>query len=107
MSMVLLPTSFLITVTVGSPGQSMALILWTYFYSTWLVSPNSPSCNRKDLPLCSSFGTYVNTTSSSYRYQDSTFLIPYTSLQNTSGDYITETFKMGGIHQFDGVAERV
>lgn len=82
-------------VTIGTPGQPVALQLDTGSSDLWVYSYNGTICQTSTEP-CKASGTYKNNASSTYRYVNSDFYIRYGSFVYASGDYGIENFQIGG-----------
>lgn len=62
----------------------------------WCNAPSSAICQFRDLGLCSDAGTYEANSSSSYEFVSSNFNISYADGSGASGDYATDTVRIGG-----------
>jgi len=82
-------------VTIGTPGQPIALQIDTGSSDIWTQVPYSRLCQSRGNP-CGASGTYDNTSSSTYVYVNSEFSIQYGDGTAALGDYATETFDIGG-----------
>src|SRR5579862_1609809 len=87
-------------VTIGTPGQKVALQIDTGSSDIWVEVPESRLCQQSSNP-CSTSGTYENSTSSSYRYVNSLFSIQYADGTYAKDKYTTETFQIGSSSIFD------
>ena len=74
------------TVTIGTPGQPIALLVDTGSSDIWVQVPSSAYCQGPTAP-CAPWGVYQNTLSSSYRYVNSYFGIKYFDYTYAKGDY--------------------
>lgn len=81
-------------VTIGTPGQPIALQVDTGSSDIWTEVATSRLCRSRENPCAS--GTYDNTSSSSYAYVNSDFSIQYADGTYATGDYGMETFNIGG-----------
>ena len=94
-----------VTVTIGTPGQKLALQIDTGSSDIWVEVPESRLCQLRTNP-CAITGTYENTTSSSYKYVNGLFSIQYADNTQAVGDYATETFQIGSMSKSCGDANR-
>jgi Eukaryotic aspartyl protease len=86
---------YLVNVTVGTPPQSLQLQIDTGSSDIWLPWVNSPACNGK-IKRCNE-GSYSNKASSSYHLLAAgIFSISYVDNTRITGDYIQDTFHVGG-----------
>ncbi|KAE9374550.1 aspartic proteinase precursor [Stipitochalara longipes BDJ] len=81
--------------TLGTPAQSLRLHLDTGSSDLWVNTPTSALCKSKGSP-CQSTGTYTANSSSTYSYIASDFNISYVDGSGASGDYVSDTFSIGG-----------
>ena len=86
--------------TIGTPPQNFRFHIDTGSSDLWTNTDGSQVCRSKsggqgDIP-CSVSGTYSANDSSSYNYVNSEFQIKYADQTGASGDYVTDTFSMGG-----------
>ncbi|PMD65086.1 aspartic proteinase precursor [Hyaloscypha bicolor E] len=81
--------------TLGTPAQSLRLHLDTGSSDLWVNTPTSALCKSKGSP-CASAGTYTANSSSTYSYIASDFNISYVDGSGASGDYVSDTFTIGG-----------
>lgn len=82
-------------VTLGTPKQSLRLVLDTGSSDLWTNAPNSTLCESQN-DVCSSSGTYDSSSSSTYKFVNSDFNISYADSSGASGDYVTDTLHIGG-----------
>lgn len=90
-----------VVVTIGTPGQKLALQIDTGSSDIWVEVPESRLCQLRTNP-CATTGTYENTTSLSYKYVNSLFSIQYADNTQAVGDYATETFQIGSMSTYCG-----
>ncbi len=83
-------------VTIGTPGQKLALQIDTGSSDIWVEVPESRLCQLRTNP-CGITGTYENSTSSTYKYVNSLFSIQYADNTQAVGDYALETFQIGSM----------
>ena len=81
--------------TLGTPGQTVLMHLDTGSSDLWVNSPDSTLCAQRSDP-CSTAGTYSANSSSTYSYVGSYFNISYVDGSGAAGDYVTDTFTIGG-----------
>ena len=91
--------------TIGTPGQNFRFHLDTGSSDLWANTQGSQICQATEgntgpdqngnIP-CSVSGTYNANDSSSYNYVNSDFQIKYADGTGAAGDYVTDTFSMGG-----------
>lgn len=81
--------------TLGTPAQSFRLHLDTGSSDLWVNSATSALCKGKGSP-CAFAGTYSANASSTYSYVASDFNISYVDGSGAAGDYVTDTFTIGG-----------
>lgn len=81
--------------TLGTPAQSFRLHLDTGSSDLWVNTNTSTLCNAKGKP-CAFAGTYSANASSTYSYVASDFNISYVDGSGAAGDYVTDTFTIGG-----------
>ena len=100
--------SYLINVTIGTPGQPFSLQLDTGSSDIWIPSARSDAC-REDEDACQVLGQYDSSASSSYVDVSSGFQIQYEDNSAVAGDYINETLTIGDTEIKDmtmGLAEQ-
>ncbi|KAL2862964.1 pepsin-like aspartic protease [Aspergillus lucknowensis] len=83
-------------VTIGTPEQSLRLILDTGSSDLWCNAANSTFCSSSQDP-CRVSGSYDPGLSSSSTYVSSDFNISYADGTGAVGDYVTDTLRIGGI----------
>lgn len=88
-------TLYFANATLGTPAQSLRLHLDTGSSDLWVNTPSSALCKSKGSP-CASTGTYTANSSSTYSYIASDFNISYVDGSGASGDYVSDTFTIGG-----------
>jgi hypothetical protein len=81
--------------TLGTPAQSFRLHIDTGSSDLWVNTNTSSLCDAKGKP-CAFAGTYSANASSTYSYIASDFNISYVDGSGASGDYVTDTFTIGG-----------
>ena len=91
--------------TIGTPAQNFRFHLDTGSSDLWANTQGSQICQETqgntgpdqngNIP-CSVSGTYNANDSSSYKYVNSDFTIKYADGTGAQGDYVTDTFSMGG-----------
>lgn len=79
----------------GTPAQKFRLHLDTGSSDLWVNSATSTLCKSRGSP-CSFAGTYSANSSSTYSYVASDFNISYVDGSGAAGDYVTDTFTIGG-----------
>lgn len=87
------------SVDVGTPPQPQVLVIDTGSSDVWVVASDADLCTssllqRKYGDTCSD--TYNANKSSTYKFVNSDFDISYLDGTGSSGDYITDTFAIGG-----------
>ncbi|KAL4782734.1 aspartic peptidase domain-containing protein [Aspergillus varians] len=88
-------TLYFCNVTVGTPGQSLRLILDTGSSDLWCNAANSTLCSSSRDP-CRISGSFDPDSSSSLSYVSSDFNISYADGTGAVGDYVTDTLHIGG-----------
>ncbi|EDN09693.1 hypothetical protein HCAG_06860 [Histoplasma mississippiense (nom. inval.)] len=94
-------TLYFCNITLGTPEQPLRMHLDTGSSDLWSNAPDSTLCTQNGDP-CSAGGTYDRTASSTYGFVNSLFNISYVDGSSASGDYVTDTMRIGG-----GVVERL
>ncbi|KAL2830625.1 aspartic peptidase domain-containing protein [Aspergillus pseudoustus] len=94
-------TLYFCNVTIGTPEQSLRLILDTGSSDLWCNAANSTLCSSRRDP-CQTSGSYDPDSSSSYAYVSSDFNISYADGSGAAGVYANDTLHIGGItiHDF-------
>lgn len=87
-------TLYYCNVSLGTPEQSLRLVLDTGSSDLWCNAPNSTVCSSQGDP-CSLSGTYDSSASSTYSFVSSDFNISYADNSGASGDYVTDTLHIG------------
>ncbi|KAJ5903715.1 hypothetical protein N7504_006098 [Penicillium tannophilum] len=85
---------YLVNVTLGTPEQSLRLVIDTGSSDLWVNTPNSTFCEEYS-KYCNYFGTYDSSESSTYSYVSSDFNITYADGSGAAGVYATETLHIG------------
>ncbi|KGO63681.1 Peptidase A1 [Penicillium italicum] len=88
-------TLYFCNVTLGTPGQSLRLVLDTGSSDLWTNTPNSTLC-ASTKNVCAEAGTYDPNSSSSYSFVNSDFNISYADGSGAAGDYVADTLTIGG-----------
>ncbi|KAA8572440.1 hypothetical protein EYC84_003060 [Monilinia fructicola] len=81
--------------TLGTPAQKLRLHIDTGSSDLWVNTPSSTLCSSRGSP-CKAAGTYSANSSSTYAFVSSDFNISYVDGSGASGDYVTDTFTIGG-----------
>lgn len=84
----------MVNVTLGTPEQSLRLVIDTGSSDLWVNTPNSTFCEEYS-KYCNYFGTYDSSESSTYSYVSSDFNITYADGSGAAGVYATETLHIG------------
>ncbi|KAL5332734.1 aspartic peptidase domain-containing protein [Aspergillus crustosus] len=87
-------TLYFCNITIGTPEQSLRLIIDTGSSDLWCNSANSSLCSSSKDP-CHLSGSYDPQSSSSYTYVSSDFNISYADGSGAAGDYVTDTLRIG------------
>ncbi|KAL4998980.1 aspartic peptidase domain-containing protein [Aspergillus recurvatus] len=87
-------TLYFCNLTIGTPGQSLRLILDTGSSDLWCNAANSTLCSSSKDP-CRISGSFDPSLSSSYSYISSDFNITYADGTGAAGDYATDTVRIG------------
>ena len=88
-------TLYFANATLGTPSQSLRLHIDTGSSDLWVNTPTSTLCKSRGSP-CSFAGTYKANSSSTYEFIASNFNISYVDGSGASGDYVSDTFSIGG-----------
>ncbi|KAJ5932723.1 hypothetical protein N7516_007212 [Penicillium verrucosum] len=88
-------TLYFCNVTLGTPEQTVRLVLDTGSSDLWCNTPNSTLC-ASTKNVCAESGTYDSSSSSSYSFVNSDFNISYADGSGAAGDYVTDTLTIGG-----------
>ncbi|PYI10906.1 acid protease [Aspergillus sclerotiicarbonarius CBS 121057] len=88
-------TLYFCNVTLGTPKQSLRLVLDTGSSDLWCNAGNSTLCSSSTDP-CRTSGTYDSKNSSTYTYVSSDFNISYADGSGAAGVYATDTLHIGG-----------
>lgn len=91
-----LQTLYFANASLGTPPQKLRLHIDTGSSDLWVNAPNSRLCSSR-LENCREAGTYKANDSSTYTYLNSVFNISYVDGSGASGDYATDTFRIGGV----------
>lgn len=78
----------------GTPEQSLRLVLDTGSSDLWCNTANSTLCSSHQ-DACSASGTYDPTSSTTYSLVSSDFNISYADTSGASGDYVSDTLHIG------------
>lgn len=89
-------TLYFMNATIGTPEQSFRLHLDTGSSDLWVNVADSNFCEQ-DQGGCGVSGTYSANDSSTYKYVNSDFNISYVDGSGSSGDYVTDTVRFGGV----------
>lgn len=93
-------TLYYCNITLGSPQQSLRLVLDTGSSDLWCNAANSSLCSASTDP-CVNSGSYNPDDSSSYTYLSSDFNISYADGTGAAGDYVTDVLHIGGVQVKD------
>ncbi|KAI4158923.1 MAG: hypothetical protein LQ342_007020 [Letrouitia transgressa] len=88
-------TLYFANISLGTPAQEVRLHIDTGSSDLWCNAPSSAICQFRNLGLCSDAGTYDANSSSSYEFVSSNFNISYADGSGASGDYATDTVRIG------------
>ncbi|PSK57808.1 hypothetical protein B9Z65_9010 [Elsinoe australis] len=89
-------TLYYANASLGTPPQQLRLHIDTGSSDLWVNTPNSEICTYQGQGLCDYAGTYSPNSSSTYNYLNSAFTIQYADGSGATGDYVTDTFAIGG-----------
>ncbi|KAI1467019.1 acid protease [Daldinia caldariorum] len=89
-------TLYFVNGTLGTPPQSIRMHLDTGSSDLWVNTDSSSFCSQRSEP-CSFAGTYNANSSSTYEYVGSWFNISYVDGSGASGDYVTDTIRIGDL----------
>ncbi|KAF4441254.1 hypothetical protein F53441_12103 [Fusarium austroafricanum] len=87
---------YFLNVSLGTPPQNFRLHLDTGSSDLWVNAQGSKLCSTH-ANICAESGLYSPNKSSTYDYLNSDFNISYADGSGASGDYATETFRMGSV----------
>ncbi|KAF5594813.1 aspartic-type endopeptidase opsb [Fusarium subglutinans] len=87
---------YFLNASLGTPAQDFRLHLDTGSSDLWVNAQGSKLCSTH-ANICSESGLYSPNKSSTYEYLNSDFNISYADGSGASGDYATETFRMGSV----------
>ncbi|KAL5612788.1 hypothetical protein BROUX41_004128 [Berkeleyomyces rouxiae] len=90
-----LQTLYFANGSLGTPAQSVRMHLDTGSSDLWVNFEDSALCQSSSDP-CAQSGTYNPNASSTYSYVGSYFNITYMDGTSAAGDYVTDTFSLGG-----------
>ncbi|PYH98933.1 acid protease [Aspergillus ellipticus CBS 707.79] len=88
-------TLYFCNITLGTPGQSLRLVLDTGSSDLWCNAANSTFCSSSTDP-CRISGSYNPNNSSTYAYVSSDFNISYADGTGAAGAYATDSLHIGG-----------
>lgn len=89
-------TLYFVNATLGTPAQPFRLHIDTGSSDLWVNSATSTLCKSNRSP-CEGTGTYSANNSSTYEYVSGSFNISYVDGSGASGDYVSDTLKIGGV----------
>ena len=98
-------TLYFMNVSIGTPPQDLRMHIDTGSSDLWVNVASSSLCNQGSNP-CSVSGTYNANDSSTYEYINGNFNISYVDGTGSSGDYVSDVVRFGGInldHQQFGI----
>ncbi|KAI4229325.1 MAG: hypothetical protein L6R36_000978 [Xanthoria steineri] len=82
-------------ISLGTDPQEFTVIVDTGSSDLWVNTLQSPICSYEDAGLCGPAGTYDANSSTTYTYLNSDFNISYADGSSASGDYATDTVRVG------------
>ncbi|KAL4898452.1 putative aspartic-type endopeptidase opsB [Aspergillus ambiguus] len=88
-------TLYFCNITLGTPQQSLRLVIDTGSSDLWTNAANSTLCESSSDP-CSVSGSYSPDDSSTYSFVSSDFNISYADGTGAAGAYVTDTLHIGG-----------
>ncbi|TKA65033.1 hypothetical protein B0A49_08805 [Cryomyces minteri] len=100
-----LETLYFANVSLGTPEQTVRLHLDTGSSDLWTNVASSQLCQSRGNP-CSVAGTFAPNSSTTYKYLNGDFNISYVDGSGSTGDYVSDTFRIGGAtlkHQQFGI----
>ncbi|KAF9892208.1 hypothetical protein FE257_002614 [Aspergillus nanangensis] len=89
-------TLYFCNITIGTPKQSLRLVLDTGSSDLWCNAGNSSLCQSSRDP-CDVSGSFDPKDSSTSKFVSSDFNISYADGSGAVGDYITDTLHIGGV----------
>ncbi|KAK5118615.1 hypothetical protein LTR85_008080 [Meristemomyces frigidus] len=89
-------TLYFMNVTIGTPAQDLRLHIDTGSSDLWVNVADSTECEAQG-DLCVASGTYAPNSSSTYEYLNSLFNITYVDGTGSTGDYVWDVVKFGGV----------
>ncbi|KAK2791850.1 hypothetical protein FQN51_001996 [Onygenales sp. PD_10] len=88
-------TLYFCNLTLGTPDQKLRMHIDTGSSDLWVNYDDSSLCDTVGDP-CETGGTYDPKDSSTYKFVSDDFNISYVDGSGASGDYVTDTLKIGG-----------
>jgi len=89
-------TLYFANASIGTPAQNFRLHIDTGSSDLWVNVATSAQCENTQKYDCAISGTYAPNSSSTYEYVNSLFNISYVDGSGSSGDYVTDVFRIGG-----------
>lgn len=89
-------TLYFMNVTMGTPAQSLRLHIDTGSSDLWVNVADSQLCEAQG-DSCAASGTYAPNSSTTYEYLNSEFNITYVDGSGSTGDYVSDVVRFGGI----------
>ncbi len=86
-------TQYMANITLGTPGQNMAVLLDTGSADMWVMSKDNSYCTSE--VDCTLYGTFDVESSTSYKYNNSDFNIKYADNTIAQGDWGWDTLTIG------------